>query len=293
MEQVTLDLYRVFLTVAEEGSFSAAARRLYLTQPAVSQAVAQLERQIGTTLFLRSVRGALPTAEGALLLEDVREALALLERGRQRIERLHRLEAGELRVGAGDTVTRYFLLPRLSQFAAAWPGLKLSLQNGTTGELCRCLAEGTVDLALVSLPLAEEGVAVRPCLPVHDIFVAAPDHPLSAGPVSWEALSGTRLIMLERQSLSRRVVDEALAAQAVQLTPEIELGSHDLLMDFAASGLGVSCVVREFAAARLAEGRLVELRTPPLPARAIGLAWAEDRPLPAAAQAFFRQVAGD
>ena len=100
-----------------------------------------------------------------------------------------------------------------------------------------------------------------------------------------------RLIMLERQSNSRRLVDEALASLGTPLSPEIELGSHDLLMDFAETGLGVSCVVREFAAARLAQGRLIELNVQPaLPERAVGVAYLSDVPLPAAAFRFLREL---
>ncbi len=100
-----------------------------------------------------------------------------------------------------------------------------------------------------------------------------------------------RLIMLERRSNSRRLVDEALHRLDVNLTPEIELGSHDLLMDFAELGLGVSCVVREFAEESLQDGRLIELQTTPsLPERAIGMAYLKDVPLPAAALRFLDEL---
>ena len=122
MDGVTLDLYRVFVQVAREGSFSAAARSLYLSQPAVSQAILHLERQLKATLFLRSVRGVTLTPEGALLFEHASAALDTLEAGQRKLETLHRLEAGALRVGAGDTATRYYLLPRLSRFSSRFPG---------------------------------------------------------------------------------------------------------------------------------------------------------------------------
>ncbi len=291
LEGVTLDLYRVFVKVAQEGSFSAAARMLYLSQPAVSQAILQLERQLEATLFLRSVRGVTLTPEGALLFEHAKAALATLEQGRRKLEKLHRLESGALRVGAGDTATRHYLLPRLARFSRQFPDLSLSVRNGTTGELLDYLRQGTVDLALISLPYESADLTVQPCLPVHDIFVCGPGNALLPSPLPLSSLQTMRLIMLERQSNSRRLVDEALIDLGVPLSPEIELGSHDLLMDFAETGLGVSCVVREFAAERLREGRLVELDVQPaLPARAVGVAFLKDVPLPAAARRFLLEL---
>ena len=291
MDGVTLDLYRVFVQVAREGSFSAAARSLYLSQPAVSQAILHLERQLKATLFLRSVRGVTLTPEGALLFEHASAALDTLEAGQRKLETLHRLEAGALRVGAGDTATRYYLLPRLSRFSSRFPGLSLSVRNGTTGELLEYLRQGTIDLALISLPCDDADITVQPCLPIHDVFVCGAGQALSQGPVPLSRLREMRLIMLERQSSSRRLIDATLQEIGMPLSPEIELGSHDLLMDFAEAGLGVSCVVREFAAARLREGRLVELDVrPALPERAVGVAFLKDMPLPTAARRFLTEL---
>ncbi len=291
MQEITLDLYRVFATVAREGSFSAAARALYLTQPAVSQAISQLEHQLDTPLFIRSVRGVTLTPEGAILLEHAQTALETLERGRGKLEKLRHLETGSLRVGAGDAATRHYLLPRLSHFSKRFPGLSLSVQNGTTGELLEYLRGGAIDLALINLPLESDDLVVQICLPIHDVFVAKPNPDLTDQLLPLDELSQMRLIMLERRSNSRRLVDEALHRLDVNLSPEIELGSHDLLMDFAELGLGVSCVVREFAKESLQDGRLIELQTTPsLPERAIGMAYLKDVPLPAAALRFLDEL---
>ncbi|MBQ6058813.1 MAG: LysR family transcriptional regulator [Clostridia bacterium] len=291
MQEITLDLFRVFVTVAHEGSFSAAARALFLSQPAVSQAISQLEHQLGTPLFIRSVRGVTPTPEGAILLEHAQSAIEMLERGRGKLKKLQLLETGALRVGAGDAATRHYLLPRLSRFSERFPGLSLTVQNGTTGELLEYLRSGAIDLALINLPLENDDLVVQLCLPVHDVFVAKPAPGLTDTPLPLSELSHMRLIMLERRSNSRRLVDEALHRLDVNLTPEIELGSHDLLMDFAELGLGVSCVVREFAKESLQDGRLIELQTTPsLPERAIGMAYLKDVPLPAAALRFLDEL---
>lgn len=121
------------MQVAREGSFSAAARSLYLSQPAVSQAILHLERQLKATLFLRSVRGVTLTPEGALLFEHASAALDTLEAGQRKLRNAAPPRGGRLRWGGrhGDALLP---APRLSRFSSRFPGLSLSVRNGTTGE---------------------------------------------------------------------------------------------------------------------------------------------------------------
>ncbi|NLT57499.1 MAG: LysR family transcriptional regulator [Clostridiales bacterium] len=290
MNKVNLELYRIFLAVVAEGSFTSAARKLFISQPAVSQSIRQLEGQLGTRLFIRNVKGAALTAEGELLRQHAEAAIALLEAGEYKLDRLRRLQLGELRIGASDTVARHLLLPMLEAFVAQYPDISLGVQNGTSSELLHCLRQGRVDLAFLSMPYETEGLTVRPCLHVHDSFVAGPRY-AQLGTLTPERLAGVPLIMLERQSNSRRCVDAALLEMGVSVAPEIELGAHDLLLDFAKIGLGVSCVVREFASEALAEGTLVELPLePPLPRRYIAAVHLNEIPLPAPARTFLSML---
>src|SRR5690625_613463 len=104
-----LDLYRIFFQVGESKSFSQAAKALYMTQPAVSQAIMQLERELDIRLFHRTPKGAFLTNEGSLLFEYASSALNLLHVGEEKINEFKNLTAGELKIGVGDTISRYFL----------------------------------------------------------------------------------------------------------------------------------------------------------------------------------------
>ncbi|HWQ51237.1 MAG TPA: LysR family transcriptional regulator [Terriglobales bacterium] len=293
MARVNLELYRIFLAVAGAGSFSSAARSLYISQPAVSQAIRQLEGQLGATLFVRRARGVELSAEGKVLYHHAQAAIALIDAGEEKLGRMERLQAGDLRIGAGDTITRHVLLSLLGRFSREYPGVALSVRNGTTAETVELLRGGGVDVAFVNMPCNEEGLVITPCMEVHDVFVAGLKYlPLKAG-VTPEELAGLPLIMLERQSSSRLAVDAALLRMGVQLSPGIELGSHDLLLDFARTGLGVCCVIKEFTEALLGDDLFEVPLNPPIPPRSIGVAVLADIPPSGPVKAFMKLLGED
>jgi len=288
--EVRLDHYRVFDAVARERSFSAAARALFISQPAVSQTIAQLESAFGTQLFLRHGRYIELTREGELLHGYVRSALGLLETGEQQLSRLHTLSAGELRIGAGDTVSRWYLMPAIERFHRAYPDVALRITNRTSRETLRLLQDGRLDLGYVNLPLSADGVLFEDCLPVHDIFVAGRGYEHLAGrSVGLEELCAYPLLMLEGASNSRRRVDRHFLENGIAPKPEIELGAHHLLLDFAGIGLGIACVVEEFSRHAIERGEVFRLDVqPPVPARSVGVCYLEGIPLSSAARAFIR-----
>ncbi|MDD2954834.1 MAG: LysR family transcriptional regulator [Oscillospiraceae bacterium] len=290
-----LELYRTFWMVARLGSFSAAARELYVSQPAVSQAVRQLEECLEVRLFVRRARGVALTEEGRQLFHYVEPAMGLLEAGRDRVLQMKQLLGGELRIGAGDTISKHFLLPYLQRFHEAYPGIHLHVTNRTSAETLDLLYSGAVELALVNAPVEGENLEVWECLQLHDVFVAGPAfEELRGRPVSRGELARQPLVMLERLSNTRRQIDQCFLQSGVELSPEIELGAHDLLLDFARSGLGVASVIREFAREPLENGELfeVDLREP-LPVRAVALCRRSDLEPGPAAQKFSKMLKGE
>lgn len=271
-----LELYRVFRAVAEEGSFSAAAKALYISQPAVSQAIKQLETNLSVLLFVRRAKGVTLTSEGEMLFSYVKNALSLLETGEQKLNDMKQLLFGELRIGAGDTVSQHFLLPYLERFHNRYPGIRLRVINRTSGELAQRLRQGTLDVALLNLPEKETGLSFFPILSLEDVFVAGSKFQFLEGrEVTWAALNQYPLIMLEQAASSRRHVDRAFLQKGLVLTPEIELGAHDLLISFARIGLGIACVTRQYLSQEDTEGLFTLQLEEPIPGRILGLAWPE------------------
>lgn len=270
---IKLDFYKIFLEVAEHLSFSKAAERLYITQSAVSQSVKNLETALDTRLFIRGNKGIALTAEGELLYEYVKNAVSLIDKGETELQKLKTLERGSLRIGVSDTISRYVLLPYLEKFNRAYPMIHLQIVNRTSIQAVSQLKAGQVDLAIINLPFADDAIEITELSPVQDIFVAGDRFRfLRDRELSLQELVGYPLIFLEKNANSRNYVERYFLSQGISLKPEIELGSHDLVLEFAKINLGIACVTREFSKQYLSDGSLFEVRvTDPIPARSIGV----------------------
>lgn len=268
-----LENYRVFCKVAQHKSFSGAAQELFLSQPAVSQSVRQMEEQLGMQLFVRSSKKVELTPQGSILYEYASSALGLLESAEQQLSGLQTLGAGQLRLGAGDITARHLLLPALERFHQLYPKVHLSIFNRTSASSLELLHAGRIDAAFVNLPIEDDRITVHWESPVQDIFVAGQRFAeLKDKPLTARQLARLPLIMLEHKANSRVYVQRFFLRQGVELQPEIKLASYELMGELARINLGVSCMVRQFCRQELQSGKLFELRlTEPVPARSIGM----------------------
>jgi len=283
-----MEWYRVFYWTCRTGSLSRAAERLHITQPAVSQTIRQLESRLGGPLFVRTARGVRPTAEGDVLFRHVEAALAAMASGEQAIAAMHGLHSGEINIGASDTLCKHYLLPYLERFHREYPDIRIRVTNRTTPETIALLREGAIDFGVVSLPVSDRHVEFRTSVPLQDCLVGGPAYAglaVTGKPLPLEALASYPLLLLERGSSMRAFLDGYAARHGVSLAPEFELGSLDLLVQFARIGFGLAFVIRSCAEAELASGALVELPLdPPVPQRHIGIAVRRGVPLTAAAR---------
>lgn len=281
-----LDQYRIFCEVAKCRSFSGAAKRLYMTQPAVSQAVMSLESELGVRLFTRTSTGVTLTNDGQLLYEHVNSAINLIRQGENKLLESRDLKVGEMKVGVGDTISRYFLLPYLEIFRSRYPNIKLNIVNRTTTELCALVKSGEIDIAVCNFPVKDDALETKECIEIHDIFVCGGKFigriPQPAG---LDVIAGMPLILLERKSNSRLYVEKYLQSQGIRVTPEIELGSHDLLLEFARFNFGIACVVEEFSLDYLRSSKVFRIKLEQeIPPRSIGFCYLKSVPLSPAAQ---------
>ncbi len=281
-----LDLYRIFCEVAKCRSFSSAARELYMTQPAVSQAVMNLEEELGIRLFTRTSKGVALTNEGELLFEHVNPAINLIHVGENKLLESINLKVGEMKVGVGDTISKYFLLPYLEIFRNKFPNINLKIINRTTTELLTLIKSGEIDIAVCNFPIRDAAVETRKCKDIQDIFVCGEKYrELCRKPISLEEISGLPMILLERKSNSRLFIERYMTSRGIRVTPEIELGSHDLLLEFARFNFGIACVVEEFSQEYIKASKLYKLElTDAIPPRSIGFCYLRSVSLSPAAQ---------
>ncbi|MEG6522758.1 LysR family transcriptional regulator [Desulfotomaculum sp. 1211_IL3151] len=283
-----LDLYKVFCEVAKCESFSKGAKALHMTQPAVSQAIMQLEGELEVRLFTRTSKGVILTNEGKLLFEYANSAMNLINAGEEKLLESKNIMLGDLKIGVEDAIFRYFLLPYLDKFHNECPNIKLRIVNRTILELCAMLKSGTIDIAICNFPIEDSSLEIKRCMDVQDIFVCGDKYKnILSTPLSFEELSKLPLILLDAKSNSRQYVEKYILSKDIEITSEIELGSHDLLLEFAKINLGIACVIKEFSQEYLKNGGLYQVKTvEEIPKRSIGLCFSKNISLSPASKRF-------
>ena len=262
---IKLEQYKIFHEAATTLSFSLASRNLFITQSAVSQAIKAMEKEMHTKLFNRNAKGVTLTKEGEILHTYITHALELIQTAEHKISNMQELKDGNLIIGAGDTISANYLMPYLETFHRTYPKVKITVINRTSLEMLPLIETNAIDLGFLNLPIEREEIEVVPCLEVHDM----------------------PLILLEKNSNSRHFIEEAFAKDHIRLHPQLEIGAHHLLLEFAKIDLGVSCVIKEFSQEYLQRNDIQELiLQDPLPARSIGYAYLKKSTLSAPAVKF-------
>lgn len=285
---INLEWYRVFYWTTKTGSLSKAAEELHITQPAVSHTIKQLEAALGGQLFFRTAKGVTLTVEGEVLFRYVEQAFSSMKIGEKAIADMHSLHSGEINIGASDTLCKYYLLPYLEAFHEGHPGVRIRVTNRTTPETLALLKEGKIDFGIVSLPASDKQIDFRESSSIQDCLVGGKAYThLAQSPLSLTDLQDYPLLLLENGASTRRFIDDYAASNGVALTPEFELGSIDLLVQFAKRGFGLAFVIGEYVAEELAAGDLIKIPlATPIPVRKIGLATLRGVPLSAASKSF-------
>ncbi|WP_433334014.1 LysR family transcriptional regulator [Spirillospora sp. CA-294931] len=287
-----LNLYRlwIFMTVVEEGGFSAAASKLYLSQPSVSNQVRQLEQSLRTTLIDRSGARIRLTPEGEVLLAYARRVFLLADEAVTAIRQVSGLQSGTLVAGGSTTVGTYLLPPLLAAFRERHPGIDVGIFVGNAEQLEKRLVDGEVGVAVFAgVPKAPQ-LDSEPILEDRVVLITPPDHPLAAEPtVEPERLSGERFLLREPGSATRAVQEEALRDWGLQDAVQAEIWGPETIKQAVAAGLGISLVSEHCVESELAHRQLAVLPVTPAPSpRPIVLAHRRDRLLGPAEQEFIK-----
>lgn len=277
---VNLDLYRVFYSVAKCGSLTKAANELFISQPAVSQAIKQLENQLGGKLFNRLSRGMELTDGGRKMFQIVSEIIDKLTVAENEFSQISTSATGTIRISASDLFTTYKLMPYISEFYEMYPNVSFSFTNSTTRKSIELVKENKVDIGFVNLPINDKNVLFTGQTGIlHDIFVASKKFShLFDREISLSNISSYPLILLDSTTSSRLENDKFAQDLNIKLTPEIEVSNLALMIELAKNGFGIACVPREYVANELKNGELYELNVSPgFPVKATGVIVNKDR----------------
>lgn len=285
---INYELYKVFYHVANTLSFSEASKQLFISQSAVSQSIKVLEKKLNQPLFIRSTKRVQLTPEGEILLKHIEPAMNLIRQGENQLLEANTLNGGQLRIGASDTICRYYLVPYLNRFHKAYPNVHIKVFNFTSIECAHVLENGQVDFILSNYPnsglLASH--SVRAIHEFHDVFVAnAEAFPLTDQVLTLEELKEYPIMMLDRKSTTSEFLHSMFQRSHLDLVPEIELSSNDLLIDLARIGLGIAFVPDFCIPADESQLYILKLAQS-LPARKLVVASNGSVPLSSAAKQF-------
>jgi DNA-binding transcriptional LysR family regulator len=254
-----------FLEVARRGSVSRAAEALFITQPTLTARLHALERELGTSLFLRTPHGMRLTDAGRAWIPFAERALRALVDGRDALQQVLSASAGHLMIAAAPAVSTYVLPELLEQFVAAHPRVEVSVRTGHSEDVVDLVLRDEVQIGL-GRSIRHPDLELRPFHTEELVLVCAPDHPFSKGPaVPMAEVARQKLIMFDRASSYYEITQGAFLSAGVKLRGLMELDSIEAAKKMVERGLGVallpsSAVAREVAGKSL---RVVQMSDAP------------------------------
>ena len=221
---INYELYKVFYHVAVTLSFSEASKQLFISQSAVSQSIKVLEKKLNQPLFIRSTKKVQLTPEGEILLKHIEPAMNLIKKGENQLLEAHTLNGGQLRIGASDTICRYYLVPYLNRFHKEFPNIHIKVINQTSIECAKFLENGQADFIVANYPNSAlaGSMNTRVINEFHDVFVASrSDFPLKGSKLALEELLRYPIMMLDRKSTTSEFLHQVFQKSQLDLVPEI------------------------------------------------------------------------
>lgn len=261
---ISYDWLKIFCSVADFKNITVAAEGLFISQPAVSQSIRQLEECLGCTLFIRSAKGVKLTAEGELLYSYVSKGINLFDTGQRKLKSMISLDLGEIRIGASDMTLEFCLLPYLEIFHEKHPNVTVKITNNPTPQTIELLKKDEIDFAVVSEPITlDSKFEIIPIRKIEDIFICGTNYGINDG-IYINDLPADQLILLEKNTSTRKYINSEFEKRNYIARPKFELATSSLLVRFAQKNLGVSCVVSDFAKKAIEEGtvRKIEINDP-------------------------------
>ncbi len=257
-----LEQLRFFHAVAETGSFTAAARELHLTQPAVSNQVKNLEDELGQRVFERVGRSVRLTRAGEVLHTHTRRIFQQVREAEVILEDLKSLQTGRLYLGTVDVMSIYVLPSIFRVFHSRFPKVEISIEVDDTATISRGVRESRFDLGFATLPLREPNLMSISVY--NDVMraIAPAGHPLAGKKlVTLQDLADTTMIVYKQGSVTRSIIEQIFLSQGIELEPDMEIDRPEAMKKLVEAGLGVSIMPEMSIAREVEEGSLVVLPT--------------------------------
>lgn len=259
---INFELFKVFYFCAELLSYSDAAKKLYVTQSAISQSIKQLENHMDTKLFTRHGKSMQLTPQGEILFQYVKSAYNSLDAGFRVVNEYTDLSKGSIRIGASDTISKYFLIEYLRRFKELYPKINITITNKPSPECIELVKNNVIDLAIVNINSSKKytGFEVSKLKEIRDTFIAGKNYEyLNGQKLSIRDLAKYPILSLDSNSTTRYYYDKLMKLNDTYITPEFELQSVDLLIEMTKASMGIAFVMDFAIQNKLRTGEVFEV----------------------------------
>lgn len=243
---VNFNQLRAFWEVARRNSFSKAAQSLFVTQPAVSSQIRSLEQAMGLKLFRKRGRQVVLTEAGSELFQYAHRVFELEREIEAVVTQMHKLERGVLKVATTKTYARYLMPSIMSRFHAAYPAIKIVLEEGSSLEMCRSLLDLRNELGVLAKVEDTRRIRFIPFRSERIVLFTSPGHPLAlGGAIHFSDLQGQPVIMKEKGSGTHALVTECFARHGMIPNVLVETSNVEFIKEMVSKGEGVSFLVEQ------------------------------------------------
>ena len=240
---ISLDLYKIFYVVAKNKNMSKASEELFISQPAISQSIKKIENQLGGALFLRSKKGMELTEEGKMLYAYIKNAMELIENAENEFTSYKQIEKGEIKIGCSTTLTKLFLLDKIEKYHNKYQNIKIDIINELTSSSIENLKLGKLDFVVfLDDNVDTKDILVTKIGEIKQGFLYNPNY-FEDTFYNFKDLEKTNLILPKKPSNSRRFIDNILYKNGVNINPDIETVSQDLIIELTNIGLGIGFAI--------------------------------------------------
>jgi DNA-binding transcriptional LysR family regulator len=259
---VDFELYRIFYVVAKNLHMSKAADELYISQPAVSQAIKKLENQLNGTLFIRSNKGLTLTQEGTMFYNYIKVAIEAINKAENQFTYFKDLNVGQIKIGIPTTLTKLVLLESLELFHDKYPNINIDITNDLTSNLINMVNNGLLDFAILNEDDKEHPnlniiklKSIEHCFISNHKYIDLKDKILSL-----KEITKYPLILQKKESNTRQYLDSLALNNKIVLNPSLEVVSQDLVMEFTKIGLGIGFTIKDLIKNDLNDKNIFEIK---------------------------------
>lgn len=240
-----MDLHKLrgFYAVVKYQGFTPAARRLHLSQPAVSLQVRSLESELGMKLLDRRSKRVVLTHSGEALFELAQRLFDAEEEIEKLLHDPLRLESARLTLATNQSVASHILPARLAEFTGRFPGVEITIHNLRTAEIVEGVIEGSIDVGVVLIDPRHPALEARPVIPYAMVLITPRDHPLSKRKrVTLEDIAAALSISYTKDTETRALIDRPFRKAKLKTSIRMALGSTDLIIKYVGLGYGAAII---------------------------------------------------